>query len=284
MSTGTDVAAQVERAGLQSVAHPAVKALARAGYVAKAAVYAVIGGLALQLAIGGGGRTTDSRGAIATIAQGPVGRVLVAALAIGLVGRALWFLLEALADPSGRHRSGAKAIAARLGKVVVALGSASLALAAVRLAFGGAPGRGGDAAAVSWTGRALELPAGRFLVAALGIVIVVVGARQAWRGIGRKFLRDLELGGMGARTRTWAPRLGVAGFATQGAVFVLVGLFLAQAALTQDPREATGLDGALETLARQPFGVFLLAAAALGFLAYAAFALVEGRHRKLLAP
>ena len=44
--------------------HPWAKKLGRMGYAAKGAVYAIIGVLALKLAAGEGGRTTDSHGAV----------------------------------------------------------------------------------------------------------------------------------------------------------------------------------------------------------------------------
>jgi Domain of Unknown Function (DUF1206) len=237
--------------------------------------------LALRLALGEGGRTTDSKGAIATIAHGPLGGVLVVALAVGLVGMALWFEVQAIADPDREWRRGPWAVVARVGQGLAGLGYASLAVAAVRLAFGESAGPGGDAAARSWTARVLALPAGRVLVVVGAAIVLVVGARQIWNGVGRKFLKHVDLVRAGARVRRWAARLGVVGFTTQGIVFVLVGLFFAQAALERDPREATGFDGALATLARQPFGSALLAVAALGLLAYAAFALVEGRFRRI---
>lgn len=273
----------MERAGGRSARHPWVRTLARAGYVAKGAVYAVIGALALGLALGEGGRTTDTQGAIATIARAPLGGALVVVLAVGLVGMALWFVVQAVANPDGERREGAWAILSRVGQGIAGLGYASLALAAVRLAFGGSAGRGGDAAARSWTARALELPAGRVLVFAGAAIVIFVGGRQIWRAVGGRFLKHVDLASAAAWVRRWAPRLGAAGFVTQGVGFVLVGLFFAQAAFERDPREATGLDGALETVARQPYGQVLLGVAALGLLAYAAFALVEGRYRRIRA-
>ena len=42
--------------------------LARAGFVARGLVYGIIGILALKLAIGSGGKTTDQQGAMRTLA------------------------------------------------------------------------------------------------------------------------------------------------------------------------------------------------------------------------
>jgi hypothetical protein len=272
---------EVEAAGRASARRPAARALFRAGYFARGVVYAVMGLVALRVALGGGGRTTDSKGAVATLADAPVGGALVAALAVGLVGLALWNVVQGIADPDGTRRSGAWAVASRAGQVLAGLAYASLAYAAVRLAFGEGAGPMGDAAARSWTGRALSLPGGRALVLAGGALAVFVGARQIWIGVRRRFLA--HLGAMSPPVERLARQTGTAGFATQGTVFALVGLFFAQAAFERDPREATGFDGALEVIARQPLGMALLALASLGLLAYAVFSFIEGRHRRMRA-
>jgi hypothetical protein len=281
MSVPGEAVREVERAGARQAERGWVKVLARAGYLAKACVYAVIGGLALRLALGEGGRTTDSRGAIATLSRAPLGKALVLLLAVGLAGMALWMIVEAIGDPERTRRSGFLAAASRIGQAIAGLGYVALAIAAVRVSFGGDAGRGGDAEAQSWTARALQLPAGRWLVLAGAAIVVIVGVRQIRSGVRRKFLEKLDLAAMGARLRRWTDRLGVAGLSAQGVVFVLVGLFFAAAALRQDPSEATGFDGALAAISRQPSGMALLGAVAVGLLAFAAFSAIEGRHRRL---
>ena len=73
--------------------------LARAGFVARGLIYGIIGILAIKLAIGAGGKTTNQQGALKTIAQQPFGKVLLILVAIGLAGYALWRLVRAAARP-----------------------------------------------------------------------------------------------------------------------------------------------------------------------------------------
>jgi hypothetical protein len=284
MGVPGDAVRELERAGERQAGHPVVRALARAGHAAKAVVYALIGGLALQLALGGAGRATDSRGAIATLGRAPHGRALVLVLAVGLAGMALWMIVEAVGDPRRTRRSGLLAAASRVGEVIGGLGYLALAYAAVRLAFGGGAGPSGDAQAQSWTARALQLPAGRWLVLAGAAIVVIVGVRQIRKGVTRKFLEHLDLSRARGRLARWAAPLGVAGLSAQGAVFTLVGVFFAVAAIRHDAQEATGFDGALAAIARQPSGMALLGVVALGLLAYAAFSAVEARLKRLGAP
>jgi phosphate/sulfate permease len=74
---------------------------------------------------------------------------------------------------------------------------------------------------------------------------------------------------------------GVAGHVARGAVFGLVGVFLAKAAIEYDPNEAVGIDGALAKLVQQPYGPWLLGLVAAGLIAYAVYCLVEARYRRI---
>src|SRR6266576_3308284 len=69
---------------------------ARSGFVARGLIYGIIGILAVKLALGAGGKTTNQQGALKTIAQQPFGKVLLILVAIGLAGYACWRILRAL--------------------------------------------------------------------------------------------------------------------------------------------------------------------------------------------
>src|SRR4051812_9267970 len=90
------VAQKAEQAAQGTVNNPWVERLVRLGYVARGVLYAIVGILAVQLAIGTGGATTDKNGAIATIAAQPFGHVLLIVLAVGLAGYSLWGFIRAI--------------------------------------------------------------------------------------------------------------------------------------------------------------------------------------------
>jgi hypothetical protein len=62
----------------------------------------------------------------------------------------------------------------------------------------------------------------------------------------------------------------------RGLVLLIIGVFLAQAALQSDPKEARGIGGALSALAAQPSGSYLLGLVAFGF-----FMFVVARYRRI---
>ena len=73
---------------------------------------------------------------------------------------------------------------------------------------------------------------------------------------------------------------GTAGSIARGLLFIESGVLVVYAAFSRDPKDAGGFDSALDTLARQDFGTVLLLAAAVGFAAFAMFALAEAIWRE----
>jgi Domain of Unknown Function (DUF1206) len=69
--------------------------LARSGYAARGLVYLVVGGLAVLAALGQGGQTTDTHGALTTLLTQPFGKVLLGLVALGLVAVGVYSLIEA---------------------------------------------------------------------------------------------------------------------------------------------------------------------------------------------
>jgi len=79
-----------------------VETFARLGYGARGVVYCLVGALALLAAIGSGGRTEGSRGALQTVLAQPFGQFWLILIALGLFGFCAWRILEALTDADKR--------------------------------------------------------------------------------------------------------------------------------------------------------------------------------------
>ncbi len=211
--------------------------LGQAGLAAKV-LYAVIGFLALQLALAS---SASQQGALRTVAQQPFGKVLLAVLAVGLLAYALWRLSQVF----GHHGedSRAEAWAKRGSCLLRAVVYGSLFAATLRLLMGSGGGSGGSPSESSLTARVLQLPLGVALVVGVGLAVVGVGLYQGYKGVSKRFLEELRTARMTPGQRTWATRIGVAGLVAWGAVFCLLGFFVVKAALESQPRQATGSTG-----------------------------------------
>ena len=251
----------------------------RFGYAAKGFVYAVVGILAAQAAFGGGGKTTNTKGALQSIVTQPFGKVLLALVALGLVGYVLWRFVQAIQDPENKGTD-AKGLATRLGYGISGIAYAGLALSAARLVFG-TGGGGSDNSTQTWTARLLAQPFGQWLVGTVGAIVIAIAGYQFYRAYSAKFRKKLKTHQMSPTEQTWATRVGRLGLTARGITFLIIGWFLIQASLQAQAQEARGLGGALETLAQQPYGPWLLGIVALGLIAYGIHMGVQARYRRM---
>lgn len=251
---------------------------ARAGFTARGVIYLLVGALALQIAFGDTGRQADRGGALQELAQKPFGAVLLWALGIGLVGMALWRLSEALFGSIGKDgRSARKRLMATVRfAFYVFVAYSVLSFAASRHQSGSSDQQSRDA-----TARALEIPAGQWLVGAAGIAIVAAGGWIAVRAVLRKYHDKLRLGQMSRRTRQLVDVTGVVGGAARGLVFAVAGVFAVRAAVDYEPDRAKGLDDTLRSFADTPLGPWLLVCVAAGLVLFGMFSFAMARWRRV---
>jgi hypothetical protein len=253
--------------------------LARIGLIAYGLVHLLVAWLALQLAWGGGGRSADQSGALATLAQQPFGTPLLWVIAVGLIALAVWQAAEVLRWRSGWSASGktrTRALRKSGNALVKAVVYLTLAVLAIRFATGG--GQSSSQQQQQTTAGVFDWPAGRFLVAAAGLVLIGVGAWHVRKGLTKRFLKQIDLGDAPPAATRLVTRLGQVGFPAKGIALALVGGLLIYAAVTFDPSKAQGLDGALRTVLEAPFGRILLTLVAVGIAAFGAFCFVRARY------
>lgn len=256
--------------------------LARFGYAAKGAVYAVVGVVSAWGAFEAGNQTTGSRGALETILQQPFGQVLLGIVALGLFGYAVWRFVEAILDAENKG-AGWKGIGIRILYAVVGFVYLSLAYSAAQMIFGANNKAGNDVkAAEEWTAMLLSQPLGQFLVAAIGFGIIGFGVYQFYKTYTKKFLEKLKTDEMSKDMQKTATWLGQIGLTARGIVFSIIGIFLVQAAIAYNPDQAAGLSGALRSLEQQPFGPFILGVVALGLIAYGVYMYVLAYYRRII--
>ena len=256
-----------------------VKGAARIGLAGRGIMYLIIAYLAIKVATARSARPADRNGALQTIAQRPLGHALLALLAVGYGGYAIWRFAEAVAG----HRCEADTKKRRAKRLASATKSAIYAAFCVTTAALSVGRRAGnsDAKSAPWTARLMKLPFGRGLVAAVGVGIVAAGGYLVVRGVRTKFQEELDTGQMHPTTQKVVVGLGLLGNVARGTVTAIAGLFLVKAASDFNPAEARGLDGTLRTIAARPYGAMLLIVASLGLLAFGLYSFCEARYSSM---
>lgn len=250
---------------------------ARFGLIAKGVVYALIGILAIQAALGFAGRVGGSREAVQYLGHQPFGQALLVLVGVGLFAYAAWSFIMALADTENEGTD-AMGIVKRLGFAAGGVVNTAIAITALQLALGSSSEGGG---AKTWAAKVMNEPFGHWLVGLLGVVVIGVGVAQFYMAYTKRFLEKLDTASMSEKVRRAVVRMGQAGYASRGVVFPIIGVALVSAAFTHDPSEAKGMGEALRTVAASTHGKILLIVVAAGLLAYGVFTVALAKYRRV---
>lgn len=246
---------------------------ARAGLVAYAVVYLMIGWLAVQLALGDREGKPSSSGAMHELAQQPFGDVLIWLVSIGMFLLVLWKVLDA-AFGHREERDGGKRTRARLTSAGKAVVYAAIGLSGLKVATGsGSSGKG-----KSWSASVMEVTGGQLLVGLIGLAIIGYGCYQIYKAWTGDFADKLDAEGRSGNTGTAYIAFGKAGYTARGIAFMIVGGLIVYGAATHDGSKSGGLDQALFKVLDQPFGPVLLCLLGAGLACYGVFTLARARH------
>lgn len=264
--------------------HPRADAVARVGYVAKGAVFLLVGGLALAAAAGMGGETTDPSGALAAVAQAPVGRFLLAGMAAGLLAHAAFRAALVVVGEPYADRGPVMTVVRKIANSFSALIYIGLAVTAAALAGGwfAFAHTNKDADARHWSAELLATPYGRPLLIGVAAAILIGALIQAVRAFGpNPVRRRLRVEEMSERECQTMAAVGRVAFLARATVLGVVGYYIGRAGIEAAPRVARGPAGALKAVWNLPHGNVWLGALALGLIAFGAYGLLEARWRRL---
>ncbi|TQK31557.1 DUF1206 domain-containing protein [Arthrobacter sp. SLBN-53] len=248
---------------------------ARAGFAASGVLHLLLGYIILRLALGSGGNA-DQSGALATLAGQTGGQVMLWIAALGLFALGLWHLAEAVVGSKPTERSGDDDSPAwkRAKSVGLAVANIAIAFSALRFATGGGKSSGQQNSGMS--AQLMQSGWGRAVLIVIGLGVLGVGGYHVYKGVSKKFFKDLRVSG-----GTGMTAVGIAGYTAKGLVLAGAGILVIVATLQADPAKASGLDAAVKTLGQAPFGKFLLIIAAVGIAAYGAYSFVRSRYGRL---
>jgi hypothetical protein len=264
----------------QAAANPQLELLERLGYVVRGVLYAVMGFLALRIALATpGGKATDLSGSLVWLIGNPQGKAVLIVTIIGLLAYAIWGFVRAIYDPLHRGRD-AKGIMARVGFVTSALSYLAIAIFAMTILAG--QGASSHDSTQKTVATLLANPGGGLITELIGVIAIVIGIGQFIEAYRATFAQDLKAAEMTQSEKEMAIGLGRFGMAARGVTFLVIGWFLIQAGMHHAPSQAQGFGGAFLFLLAQPYGRWLLGVVALGFIALGIHSFACARWVRLL--
>jgi len=274
LQSARDGAENVERTAEDMAEHPVFENIARGGFVMSGLVHILIGGITLRMALGGSSQDADQSGALRTVASAPGGNILLWIGGLAMAALVLWHLAETWFGARWVH--GTKDRLAHVGKT---LGKAVVygALAVTSLRFAAGSGSDSGQQTSELTAGLMGSAAGRIAVVVVGLVVIGIGCYHVFKGASRGFEDDLRVPS-GQTTARAIVVTGVLGYLAKGLALLGVGLMLGWAAIGADPEKATGLDGALQSMAALPAGGVILAVIGAGLVLYGIYAVLRSRY------
>jgi hypothetical protein len=260
-----DIGGSAKRAADTAGDHPVVEWGARLGYGASGVLHLLLAYLTAQIALGTGGKQASQSGALATLAQEPVGQVLLWVIAVGFSLLAIWQLTELVTQKKAFDKAKAG------GKLVL---YAALAWTSFVFASGGRTSS--NKQTKDFTVTLMDAPAGPVLVGLVGLAIIGVAAYHVYKGWRERFLGDLR-----EHPGRWAVIAGKVGYIGKGIALAAVGILFVAAAIHQRAGKVTGLDGALRSMRDLPGGPVILFGIALGLAAYGVYSFARARYARV---
>lgn len=254
-----------------------ISLLGRAGLAGRTGFYLILTALTVRIALLGGrsGHQADAHGALALVSRPLIGKIAIAAVALGFLLFGLGRLVGAVKDSS-----------VSMGRRVLTTlqGLFYMALAYVPASFlAGDRQTGSQQEQQHTTARVLALPGGQPLLVAVGAILVAVCAQQIRGALQQDFREGLSLDHAPRAVRLVADVAGVVGITARALVFLPVGIFLMVSAFQKNPGHSYGTDAELLALSGHPWGVAVLMVVAAGLATFALFSAIEARYRKVIS-
>jgi Domain of Unknown Function (DUF1206) len=253
-----------------------VRALGRAGFVARGIVYLLVGWITVLIAVQHNNLQADRTGALELVAGKPFGSVVLWFLVVGFAGMALWRLSMAAYPQAGKSGAGSRIASLARAVLYAAACASTLSFLLTRRISGST-----DQTSRDFTARAMKHAGGTALVALVGVALIIGGLAFIWRGVTRRFAKNLQRSKMSAKQWRWTLRLGAVGNCARGIVIAAAGGFMLDAALTFNPAQAKGADSTLRSFAAAPYGPVLLILMAIGLATFGAYSWCEARWRRI---
>ena len=246
----------------------------RGGLVGYGLLHLLVAWIAVRLVLTPADGSVTGRGALAQLADDTPGRLTLFVMALGFAALVVWQLIAAAV---GFHdRDTRRRVLERLGALCRAAVWGYLAAITTELAVRG--GGSGSASPRLTTGAVMSWPAGPWIVALVGAVVVGVGIGLAVVGWRTGFIDQLDDEARTRDRRVPIVVFGRVGYVAKGVALVVIGVLLVWGAWTHDPHKSAGLDGALYQLVGGGWGSAAIIVIAVGLTCFGLFLMARARH------
>lgn len=256
------------------------KKIARAGFIAKGTVYAIVGILTFMAAFNLGGQKTGKLQVLKFLDQQAFGNALLILIGLGLACYALWRFIQSISDPEGigdDDKGTGKRIAFFIsGLIYLGLGI----LAVMRVLNSGSGSTSATSGGNMTQSSFLASQTGLYFIGAIGIALIVTGIFQFITAYKEKYWSKFDSKSrMEEKRRKTIKNTANFGLCSRGVIFLIIGYFAIRAALTANPSKIKTTTEAFAFLREHSYGAWLMGIVAAGMVGYAVYMFMMARYR-----
>jgi hypothetical protein len=251
-----------------------LKTLAKYGCYSIAAVYFMVGVMAILSFLGLPEDAADEERIMSILLNFPLGEVIIIIIVAGLTGYIIWRFYEAFTDHYN-YGSGIQSLARRTGIAFSALGYAIIAWAAIQVLIQG--GSNGEEDQKQLVASVLDLSNGTWLVGLAGALTGFAALVQIKYVASGEYKRRIDMKAMTHRLRNITRVLAWAGYLARTVILSVIAYFILSAAVKSNPDEMGDTDSAFDFLG--DFGTpghIAFIAVATGTIGYGLFMILHG--------
>lgn len=259
-----------------------VKNIARTGFIAKGMVYGIIGILTFMSAFNMGGQKAGKLQVLEFLDRQTIGNVLLILIALGLACYAAWRFIQSVSDPEniGTDTKGKAKRVVFFKSGLLYLGLAVLAVMRV-IGSGGSGASGGASNSSAQNSSFLASETGLVLLGIGGAAIAIAGIFQFIKAYKNDYTKKFELTSLSdEKKRETIRKTAKFGLSARGVIFLILGYFALQAALSSDPSEIKTTTEVFSFIQNSSYGAWLLGIVAAGLIAYAVYMFLMGKYRR----
>ena len=254
-----------------------LKKVARTGYVAKGAVYAITGVLACLSAFSLGGDKAGKLQVLDFLEKQPLGKILLACIGLGLICYAIWRFIQSIQDPESIGSDG-MGLVKRIGFFISGIIYFGLGIfAIVDIFYDPSSSSGGGNGILTGSFR-------KYIFIAVGIALAGKGIYQFVKVYKGDFLKKFKMMSLSDSTkRKFIKNTGYAGLIARGILTSIVAYFFLQAGFNMAGSSSTEMKGTAEAfsfLQQNSSGPWLMGIVAMGLICYGIFMFTTARYRK----
>lgn len=259
-----------------------------AGFFTKGAVYVIIGTLTFLAAFNQGGDISSTDGAVRFLISLPLGKILGALVALGLLAYTLWRFYQAIFLP--RNNGNDKDIKSSFKRFRFFYSGIFYGIIAYSFAkpffkdLSDSPENTGGPEGMEEKAALWELLSTDWGKVILWILAAVVAGQAIWQfriARSEKFMKKIDNYPEIKNEYDFIRRAGKFGYTARGLVFGIISFFLVKVILQHNAQIYKGTEGALQYLLSFSYGSFLLGATAIGLIGYGIFNMMVARHASL---